>query len=91
MTALRIAGLGSAQLAALWQECFDSIHAEAGDPFPGTLDGDVLTVERVDFAAAQSMLEGAANGLGDPGPAHDGEYSRALWAVVRRLRAAVIR
>ncbi len=89
VTALRIAGLGSTQVAALWQECFDDIHAEAGDVIPGTLDGDVLTVERADFAAAQSKLEDVANGLGDPGPQHDVEYSRALWAVVRRLRVQV--
>lgn len=90
MTALRIHGLGDVQIAALAQEILDPIHAELSEEFafPGTLEGDVLTVEPGGFAKAQSLLEDAANGLGDPGPQHDGEYSRALWSVVKRLRVA---
>ena len=98
MTALRIAALGSVQIAALDQEILDPIHAEAGDAFPGSLEGTVLTVERADFPKAQSLLEDAVNGCGEPGPGHDAEYEQALRRVLQRLRwaenvaqAAVIR
>ena len=83
MTALRIPGLGHVQIAALWQECLESIHAEAGDAFPGSLAGFVLTV--TDRERACSLLTDAANSADDD---HDAPVRDALTTLCARLRRA---
>lgn len=84
-TAIRIDRLGDVQIAALWQEILESIHAEAGDAFPGSLDGQNLTVEVGGEARAEQLIGDAAEGCREQG---DSEYSDALARIVERLQRA---
>ena len=80
--------IGEIQIAALWQECLESIHAELGDEFafPGSIVDSVLIIDPGGEARAVDLLRDAVEGMHQQG---DHEYRDALAAILARLERAM--